>query len=57
MKNWTWLIAALMVFLMLAGVLAYVFLIRPRRFGKSLWIAILQAYYDVALKERFDSMF
>jgi hypothetical protein len=25
----------------------YIFLIRPRRFGKSLWLSILQTYYDI----------
>ncbi len=32
----------------------YVFLIRPRRFGKSLWLSVLQAYYDIRHKEHFD---
>ncbi|MCI0471461.1 MAG: AAA family ATPase, partial [Candidatus Aminicenantes bacterium] len=36
---------------------SYLFLIRPRRFGKSLFLAILEAYYDIALKDRFDSLF
>ena len=35
----------------------YLFLIRPRRFGKSLWLSILQTYYDVAKKEQFDLFF
>ncbi|VEN74071.1 conserved hypothetical protein [Candidatus Desulfarcum epimagneticum] len=35
----------------------YVFFIRPRRFGKSLWISILECYYDIQLKERFDEFF
>lgn len=26
----------------------YLFLIRPRRFGKSLFVSMLQAYYDIA---------
>jgi hypothetical protein len=25
----------------------YLFCIRPRRFGKSLWLSVLQHYYDV----------
>ncbi len=33
------------------------FFIRPRRFGKSLWISVLQAYYDVAKKDKFDTLF
>jgi hypothetical protein len=36
---------------------SYLFLIRPRRFGKSLFLGILEAYYDIALKDRFDSLF
>jgi len=36
---------------------SYLFLIRPRRFGKSLLLAILEAYYDVAFKDRFDFLF
>jgi len=35
----------------------YIFLIRPRRFGKSLFLGILEAYYDIALKDRFDFFF
>ena len=35
----------------------YIFLIRPRRFGKSLWLSILQSYYDIAHKDRFDFFF
>ena len=36
---------------------AYAVFLRPRRFGKSLLTAILEAYYDVACAERFDSLF
>jgi hypothetical protein len=36
---------------------SYLFLIRPRRFGKSLFLAILEAYYDIAYKDRFDELF
>ncbi|MGE5342222.1 MAG: AAA family ATPase [Candidatus Omnitrophota bacterium] len=35
----------------------YLFLIRPRRFGKSLFLATLETYYDIALKDKFDSLF
>ena len=35
----------------------YLFLIRPRRFGKSLWLAMLASYYDVAEKERFEELY
>ncbi len=35
----------------------YVFLIRPRRMGKSLWLSTLENYYDVAAKNNFDPLF
>ncbi|MGE0083823.1 MAG: AAA family ATPase [Desulfococcaceae bacterium] len=35
----------------------YIFLIRPRRFGKSLWVSVLENYYDVNRKERFAELF
>lgn len=35
----------------------YLFLIRPRRFGKSLFISMLETYYDVGQKDAFDSLF
>ena len=35
----------------------HVFLLRPRRFGKSCWVSILQHYYDRARKDRFDALF
>ncbi len=35
----------------------YLFLIRPRRFGKSLFLSILTAYYDVYYKDKFDFFF
>jgi hypothetical protein len=35
----------------------YIFLIRPRRFGKSLWINLLQYYYDCNRKDLFDVLF
>jgi hypothetical protein len=35
----------------------YLFFIRPRRFGKSLFLAILESYYDILKKDRFDSLF
>ena len=31
--------------------------IRPRRFGKSLFISMMQAYYDKAMEGRFDELF
>ncbi|MCB1159151.1 MAG: AAA family ATPase [Leptospiraceae bacterium] len=33
------------------------FFIRPRRFGKSLWISVLQSYYDIKKQEKFDELF
>lgn len=33
------------------------FLIRPRRFGKSIFLSMLCAYYDIAEKEKFQSRF
>lgn len=35
----------------------YLFLIRPRRFGKSVFVSMLQAYYDIAKADRFDTLF
>ena len=35
----------------------YVFFLRPRRFGKSLFVSILEYYYDVAFADRFHELF
>ena len=35
----------------------YLFLIRPRRFGKSVFVSMMQAYYDIAKADRFDALF
>ena len=35
----------------------YVFLVRPRRFGKTLWLTMLDAYYDRAQARDFASVF
>lgn len=35
----------------------YLFCIRPRRFGKTLWLTLLDYYYDVNEKENFDAFF
>jgi len=35
----------------------FLFLIRPRRFGKSLFLSILEHYYDIELKDQFDYLF
>ena len=36
---------------------SFLFFVRPRRFGKSLFINMLRAYYDVAEKENFAALF
>ena len=36
---------------------AFALFLRPRRFGKSLLISILQSYYDVNYKARFKELF
>jgi hypothetical protein len=33
------------------------FFIRPRRFGKSLWISVLHSYYDINQADKFDKLF
>ncbi|MCB1191358.1 MAG: AAA family ATPase [Leptospiraceae bacterium] len=33
------------------------FFIRPRRFGKSLWLSVLHAYYDTNKADKFDKLF
>jgi len=33
------------------------FLVRPRRFGKSLLCGMLHSYYDIARRDRFDRLF
>jgi len=35
----------------------FLFFLRPRRFGKSLTIAMLEAYYDVYYKSQFNDIF
>ena len=35
----------------------YLFLVRPRRFGKSLFLSMLKSYYDVNEADRFDDYF
>ncbi len=35
----------------------YLFFIRPRRFGKSLFLSVMEAYYDVYYKDRFEEFF
>lgn len=33
------------------------FFIRPRRFGKSIFLSMLRAYYDITQKDKFDKRF
>ena len=32
----------------------YLFFIRPRRFGKSLFLSVMETYYDILKEDRFD---
>ena len=36
---------------------SYLFLIRPRRFGKSLFLSMMRTYYDILQKDDFDKYF
>jgi len=36
---------------------SFLFFIRPRRFGKSLLLSILEMYYDIKQKDNFDTIF
>lgn len=36
---------------------SYLLMIRPRRFGKSLFISMMEAYYDINMKDRFQELF
>ena len=35
----------------------FLFFIRPRRFGKSVFISMLRAYYDIRTKDKFQEVF
>ncbi|MDR3013535.1 MAG: ATP-binding protein [Chitinispirillales bacterium] len=35
----------------------YQFFIRPRRFGKSLFLSVLENYYDLSRRDKFDAIF
>ena len=35
----------------------FLFFVRPRRFGKSLFLSMLRCYYDLAEKNNFDALF
>ena len=36
---------------------SYQFFIRPRRFGKSLFLSMLSNYYDINNKDEFEELF
>ena len=36
---------------------SYLFFVRPRRFGKSLLLSMLHAYYDINLADKFQDYF
>ncbi|MDX9721011.1 MAG: AAA family ATPase [Myxococcota bacterium] len=36
---------------------SHIVFVRPRRFGKSLWLSILEHYYDLRFAEHFDELF
>jgi hypothetical protein len=36
---------------------SYMLIVRPRRFGKSLFLSMLEHYYDVKEKDNFDTFF
>ena len=35
----------------------FLFLIRPRRFGKSMFLSMMESYYDIETKDNFDLLF
>ena len=35
----------------------FLFLIRPRRFGKSMFLSMMESYYDIEAKDNFDFLF
>ena len=35
----------------------FLFLIRPRRFGKSVFLSMLRAYYDISERDNFKNLF
>lgn len=41
----------------LEAVGSHLFLLRPRRFGKSLFLSMLEYYYDIAYKNEFETLF
>ena len=41
----------------LENVARYIFFLRPRRFGKSVFVDMLESYYDIYAKDRFEELF
>lgn len=41
----------------LENVASYLFFLRPRRFGKSVFVDMLEYYYDIYAKDRFEELF
>ena len=35
----------------------FLFLVRPRRFGKSIFLSMMRAYYDINERNNFDTLF
>ena len=35
----------------------YLFFLRPRKFGKSLFLSMLEYYYDILAKDEFETLF
>ena len=35
----------------------FLFMIRPRRFGKSMFLSMMESYYDIEAKDNFDLLF
>lgn len=35
----------------------FLFFVRPRRFGKSIFLNMLETYYDIAQKDKFEHYF
>ena len=36
---------------------SYLFFVRPRRFGKSLFLSVLEYYYGIEYQEKFERLF
>jgi len=45
------------MFIPLIEAVPFVFLIRPRRFGKTLFMSTLESYYDINKKDRFEEFY